>query len=123
LGKDSTGISKFISITKREDNIGLGSETKVVENVTENWWHDAFSSNLSSFHANLKTKIKTSKQKKSKDKIKKDKLNNDSSSTIAETIVIESAPTFDELFKATGGKRLGMRARAEQKGKIRRTEE
>ena len=34
-----------------------------------------------------------------------------------------AAPSFDELYKATGGKRLGMRARCEQPGKIRRTEE
>jgi hypothetical protein len=31
-------------------------------------------------------------------------------------------PSFEDLFKATGGKRLGMRARSEQKGKLLRTE-
>ena len=33
-----------------------------------------------------------------------------------------AAPTFEELFAATGGARLGMRARADQPGKIARAE-
>ena len=36
--------------------------------------------------------------------------------------VEDRAPTFDELFEATGGARLGMRARADQKGKLSRCE-
>jgi len=32
-------------------------------------------------------------------------------------------PSFEELFKATGGARLGMRARADQQGKWIRTEQ
>ncbi len=34
----------------------------------------------------------------------------------------KNTPTFEELFAATGGARLGMRARANQNGKIQRTE-
>jgi hypothetical protein len=39
--------------------------------------------------------------------------------------VIDSSepPSFDELFAATGGARLGMRARANQKGKLLRTQD
>ena len=146
MGKEGTGITKSIEIKKREDNLGLGSAT-AVEAISaaapENWWHDAFSSSLVAFTSNIK--VKTGKKKfKLKDKDKKErsadketkkskkrKSTDDSDGEGAEplaataastTTTSSAAPSFDELFIATGGKRLGMRARAEQRGKIRRTE-
>ena len=103
LGKNESGISKHLSITKREEAAGLGSEaveTRAQE-ASETWWHDAFASNLKAMH-----KKHGSKKSKSKDETKD-----------------APQPTYDELFKATGGARLGMRARAEQKGKLKRTED
>lgn len=38
------------------------------------------------------------------------------------TLEDRSPPTFEELYAATGGARLGMRARMSQKGKIARAE-
>jgi Pin2-interacting protein X1 len=34
----------------------------------------------------------------------------------------DNGPSFEELFAATGGARLGMRARGSQQGKLQRTE-
>jgi hypothetical protein len=56
---------------------------------------------------------KKKKDKKDKKKMKKEKSKRDND------III---PSFDDLFKATGGARLGMRARNKQTGKIARTE-
>ena len=77
--------------------------------VTENWWHDGFSKQLKAFGGGVANgkKVKKSKNKKS--------LENDDES-------ISAPPTYDELFAATGGARLGMRARAKQTGKIARAE-
>ena len=98
LGKSNQGLTKHIKAVKKDDNAGLGIQEKSYEEAPENWWHDAFSKQLQTF---------TSKKKK------KNKLND---------AVVEAPPTYDELFAATGGARLGMRARASQKGKIMRTE-
>ena len=106
LGKDSNGITKSISVKKREDNAGLGVEKQVEESLGENWWHDAFSANLKSF---------ASKLDKKSDKKRKRQRGED----VQEN---QAAPSYEDLFKATGGKRLGMRARADQPGKIKRTE-
>ena len=106
---------------------------KNVEPVKENWWHDAFSTSLVAFSASIKSKSSKKKDKKDKkDKDKKDKKDKDkkekkrqadsSPEEVEIAAAAAAAPTYEELFIATGGKRLGMRARAEQKGKIRRTE-
>jgi hypothetical protein len=102
LGKNESGIVKHIVAKKRDTNIGLGGNEEEVVNLPDNWWHDAFATNLS----NMKNKMKGKKSsKKDRDK------------------PIAAPPTYDELFKATGGARLGMRARADQKGKLKRTED
>ena len=73
----------------------IGLDTVKVEEGADHWWHDSFSGALSKM-------AKKKKSKKTKD---------------------ESAPpTFDELYAATGGARLGMRARMSQKGKLTRAE-
>ncbi len=110
LGKSEDGIAKHIEIKKR-DSSGLGSEV-VDSAVEENWWHATYSSNLKS----LKITSDKKKSKKSK-KGKKDKGNSDYIGGD-----FDAAPSYEELFKATGGARLGMRSRSDQKGKIMRTE-
>jgi Pin2-interacting protein X1 len=82
----------------------LGSDVQEIlqKEETENWWHDAFSNAL--------------KNVSHKKKRKKSTLDpNDATASAA-------APTFEDLFRATGGARLGMRARAQQQGKLQRTE-
>ena len=109
LGKNETGISKHIKAVKRDDSSGLGSEAVAAEEVKDNWWHDAFSKQLKSFQP-----CKDGKKSKSK-KARKDSLLSDCNAE-------EAPPSYADLFAATGGARLGMRARASQKGKILRTE-
>jgi Pin2-interacting protein X1 len=153
LGKDETGIAEHIIIHKREDKMGLGIDNMAAaESVTDNWWHSAFTANLNVFKSNMKKSSKKSdkEDKKEKKREKKDKknkkdkkdkeskskdLDNDGENVEAspkkrkEKRIREpeetsgSHPSYDDLFAATGGARLGMRARREQKGKIRRTEE
>jgi Pin2-interacting protein X1 len=107
LGKTESGISKHITIAKREEAAGLGTEKQKadVHDASETWWHDAFTVNLKH--------MKNKHEKKSKSGSKKRK---------AEEEVSDAPPSYDDLFKATGGARLGMRARADQKGKLKRTE-
>lgn len=110
LGKNETGISKHIKAVKREDSSGLGLESAKAAELSDNWWHDGFSKSLKAFSSSgsgKKTKGKKS-SKKSRDYEAVDDA--------------DTAPTFAELFAATGGARLGMRARASQKGKHLRTE-
>lgn len=111
LGKTESGISKHITIVKREESSGLGSEAVEARATaaSENWWHDAFASNLKL--------MKIKHGKKSKSGSKKRKLDGDDEEKN------EAPPSYDDLFKATGGARLGMRARADQKGKLKRTED
>lgn len=114
LGKTESGISKHLTITKRDDSAGLGSEAVEARanEATETWWHDAFASNLKL----LQNKAK-SKKSKSGDSKKRKSGDEDIESHN------EIQPSYDDLFKATGGARLGMRARADQKGKLKRTED
>jgi Pin2-interacting protein X1 len=107
LGKNESGIAEHIKITKREDAAGLGTEALKTEamEASESWWHDAFTVNLKKITAKHEKKSKSSKKRKAE-----------------EVEVSDKPPSYDELFKATGGARLGMRARADQKGKIKRTE-
>ena len=111
LGKTESGISTHISIVKRDDSAGLGSEAVEARAnaASENWWHDAFASNLKL--------MKDKHGKKSKSGSKKRKAEDEAEATD------EAPPSYDDLFKATGGARLGMRARADQKGKLKRTED
>ena len=106
LGKNETGISKHIKAVKRDDSSGLGSESVEAVEINENWWHDAFSKQLKTFQAPKKG-LKSKKEK---------------SLRKGTTDDAEKPPSYADLFAATGGARLGMRARASQKGKILRTE-
>ena len=101
LGKNSDGNKTHIKVTKRDPGEGLGiQDVKINEVVvSEEWWQNSFKAGLA----------KMTKQKKTK------KRNAEDSSL--------HEPTLDDLFKATGGKRMGMRARSEQKGKHQRTED
>ncbi len=104
LGKSRTGATQHIKVAKKDSNSGIGCETKELDqfNSTESWWHDAFANNLSAFKVKG---IKKSKKRKLDEEIKN-----------------QQPPSYEELFEATGGARLGMRARAKQTGKHLRTE-
>jgi Pin2-interacting protein X1 len=122
LGKDEDGMASHIKVAKKEEASGLGLDKAKAEEASaqsENWWHDAFSSNLKTFHKKHKgaTADKKSKKKRKREGEDGDEANNDE-----EDDASKNAPSFEDLFKATGGARLGMRARASQDGKFKRTE-
>jgi Pin2-interacting protein X1 len=99
LGKNNGGMTTHLKTVRVDDNAGIGAkQTEAL--IQDAWWHDAFASNLSKF--------KKLHKKKKRSKISE--------------ISAEEMPSFDELFQATGGARLGMRARMKQTGKLKRTE-
>jgi Pin2-interacting protein X1 len=124
LGKNNDGIAEHIKIKKRDDAAGLGTENAPQDGPKDNWWMDALGSGLQALNKKRRSeKRKSDKQdegdspkhkKQKKDKKEKRERNNNTNAP--------EAPTMEELFKATGGARLGMRARAEQKGKLLRVE-
>eukprot|EP01039_Chlorochromonas_danica_P008443 gene8443-9309_t len=149
LGRNSDGISSHVKIDKREDNLGLGlgKESKDAPSasaLSENWWHTDFSSKLKKFSSAIKVdkdKKKSKKRdrdsrqeeeeegsdserraKKKKSKKEKKAKREKEAKEVEEESPEEAALDYQELFKATGGARLGMRARRDQKGKISRTE-
>lgn len=136
LGKNEDGMKKHIKAKKREDSAGLGTENMVTEAqsaVGENWWHDAYANNLKSFTTKVSKKDKKGKKNKNKEekndstssddkKEKKEKKNKKRKKDDDEDTSDKNAPSFDDLFAATGGARLGMRARANQTGKMKRIE-
>ena len=101
LGKTENGMITHIKVKKIEDNEGLGSKAQKLEmeEGNANWWHDGFANALKNM--NSKTKKKKSKHSKEID---------------------DKPPSYDDLFKATGGARLGMRASGDQSGKWKRSE-
>ena len=120
LGKNEDGMATHIKQKKKEDVAGLGADktTDFVVDSTlkggaktsitggnDNWWHDAFSSKLKSLN------------NKKKDKKRKRGDEDDDAEAVA-----DAPPSMEDLFKATGGARLGMRARADMSGKFQRAE-
>jgi Pin2-interacting protein X1 len=114
------------------------SFSKTLANFTSSMQgSDSDSDDSSKKNKKKKDKKKNKKEKKSsKDKKKSKKSSDDPDNSNSqeskgskkrkreEEFVSEEPGSinYDELFKATGGARLGMRARREQKGKILRTE-
>jgi len=121
LGKNSDGLTSHIKVSKKEESTGLGLDTDKSEKIsaTENWWHDDFASSLASFKPKVDKKKKDKDKKKDKKKDKDETKEEKKKRKLAE---ITSPPSYEELFAATGGARLGMRARAKQTGKLLRTE-
>ena len=136
LGKNEDGRVEHIKVVKKEENTGIGLEQYEREKVTENWWHGSFAEALNSMkESGINIGVKNSKKKEKEKKEKKKKKGKEKKvkdfhkikKTENRKLTIEERerlnnPTFEDLFKATGGKRMGMRARAVQKGKWERTE-
>lgn len=109
LGKTESGNASHIKVKKMEDNEGLGAKAAKDEKAEEDatWWHDGFASGLAKMHKKHGKKGKKDKKDKKDKSDKKEK---------------SRPPSYEELFAATGGARLGMRARADQSGKFKRSE-
>ena len=118
LGKDEQGIDEHLKARKREENIGLGADASVEAQFASGmhkgsgkasfdveggqWWLDSFAGALDTVR---EAAGKTTSAKKKKKDGKKKKTN-----------------FLDDCFEASGGARLGMRARSQQSGKHRRAE-
>ena len=89
-----------------------GSAKASFDTADDQWWHTGLASAL----ANGKSK---------KEKKKKSKKNKNKEGRQEENAEEEASPApliMDDLFRATGGARLGMRARFAQPGKLQRAE-
>ncbi len=102
LGKSKQGVKSFVKVTKREDGMGLGME----KDVKKNEWHFGVFEEaiLSVQHLDTRKKKRKRREQQVVTKVKEDHM------------------LYQEMFSKTGGARLGMRARATQKGKLERTE-
>mmetsp|Transcript_33306 Transcript_33306/g.43934 ORF Transcript_33306/g.43934 Transcript_33306/m.43934 type:complete len:222 (-) Transcript_33306:234-899(-) len=107
LGKNEDGITGHVKVKKREENEGIGLIEKEQQEVTDQWWFNAFDSAIRKLNSSDKKAHKKSKSSKKKKIKKKSK---------------EGTCTYQQMFEETGGARLGMRARADQKAKLSRTE-
>jgi Pin2-interacting protein X1 len=125
LGKNRDGIVSHIKVKQREENAGLGIEKELTRSmgVESMWW----SSHVSDTLHKLQQKTKKSKKDKKDKKQKKKKESKDAKKESKKRKKSEasSAPkiyTDEDLFKATGGARFGMRAQRRAEGKWARTE-
>ena len=127
LGKNEDGISSHIKVSKILDKEGIGIKAvKLQETIAteSDWWHDTFHQNAKKFkikkdksaNPDKSDKKKSRKEKKEKNGEKKERK----SKNVTDSLIV---PSYDDLFQATGGARLGMRARMNQVGKLKRTEE
>jgi Pin2-interacting protein X1 len=135
LGKGGTGITTHLKVDKPVDKEGIGQRKETIAESIQNdeWWQNAFSGNSTGGRNGKKRKhgsdnedselnerkLESKGDKKDKKDRKKDKGRNRHDENM---IRPTAAPTLDDLFAATGGARLGMRARAKQAGKLKRTE-
>jgi len=105
LGKNRDGMKSHIKVVKREENVGLGQEKELANEMSNTWWKDNVSSTLERLQNNNSNKKKKKKKKDSSSSKKTKKHYTD-----------------EELFEATGGARFGMRAQRRAEGKWKRAE-
>ncbi|RHY52507.1 hypothetical protein DYB26_000583 [Aphanomyces astaci] len=116
LGKDEQGMATHIKVKRREENAGVGVETKEKEDQTNQWWYNVYNNVASKIvvDASDDDDDAAAKAKKAKKKAKKElKRKRDADNPIDE-------PTDEQLFAATGGKMFGRRAYGSCKGKLLR---
>jgi Pin2-interacting protein X1 len=100
LGKEKQGRSTFVRVKKKADDAGIGKEADERAKVVDHWHIGAFEDAISAFK-HLDTDKKRKKRKRDKPPASED--------------------VYQEMFARTGGVRMGMRARADQTGKWKRT--
>mmetsp|Transcript_73263 Transcript_73263/g.212193 ORF Transcript_73263/g.212193 Transcript_73263/m.212193 type:complete len:241 (+) Transcript_73263:100-822(+) len=102
LGKRRQGMNSHIKVVKRAEGLGLGQSTvdpAIEQSLQANdWWKNSVGSTLAKLAQKSKKKKKSKKESSSK------------------------VYTDEELFKATGGARFGMRAQTQQHAKWKRAE-
>ena len=113
LGKKRDGITTHIKVQKREESSGLGIEKERTRKmgVEGMWWASNVGNTLMKLQKSKKKKKESKKDKKKKKKKSKKESSDE-----------PKVYTDEELFKATGGARFGMRAQSRAEGKWKRTE-
>lgn len=109
LGKDRQGMASYVKVKKKEDDAGIGREKAVRAAATEQWYFGAFEDAIAAVKHLDSSSKKSKKKKDKKDKSKKERK------------VIDEETIYQEMFEKSGGARMGMRARASQLGKLKRT--
>ncbi len=147
LGKDGTGIKTHIKAKKREENSGLGQEKVAAAAAGDVWWTNGIDETLHKLRAKreLKKKLKKEAKKEAKrnKKSKKSKRKGEEGAAdvgdeeeyvrkkmqqVSDAELLKGfdgpkgLPSDHELFAATGGARLGMRAQRRAEGKWARAE-
>ncbi|CAM9296403.1 unnamed protein product [Phaeothamnion confervicola] len=124
LGKDKQGVVSYIRVDKKDDVAGIGRDKAVRAEATDQWYFSACNSALAAFKA-----LEGSGGGKKKRKAKKEGSKDSGSSGDGEAAagaVGGGSSTHDiyaEMFRATGGARMGMRARGSQSAKWARCED
>ena len=117
LGKNGNGITTHIRAIKRTDEQGgLGNKssllgTELTQSIGNEWWKHSVGDTLAKLGI-----------KKQKEKDKKKKKKKKTTTTTPKQTKKPKVFTDEELFRATGGARFGMRAQSRQEGKWKRTE-
>jgi hypothetical protein len=113
LGKEENGVTEAVKVKRREENAGIGLDS--TEKFDDQWWHDVYNkaSRTDIATAADEQATETKKSKKERKEAKKRKK--------AGLARIGEVPTDEQLLAACGGRRMAMRARADQKGKWKRT--
>lgn len=92
LGKNLQGMATHIKVKKREDDVGIGHVKPELEQQSQ-WWSESMGNVFAKLNGNKKNA----------------------------TVEVKEY-TDEELFRATGGARFGMRAQRKQTGKWARAE-
>lgn len=136
LGKNEDGIKTHVRVTKKEESLGVGFRVDAVNTQT---WAQSMQASCTPpgrIGGSAAVMLDTSSDDTSSDdggvpagkgSKRRREAATPASIAVAATVGIPlsaygDAPSFEDLYAATGGARLGMRARAEQPGKIARAE-
>jgi Pin2-interacting protein X1 len=137
LGKNRDGRASHIRVQKRtEEQGGIGASGANIDPIVtgDQWWKSSVGNTLARLAASKKASKKDKKKKKSSKKLKKkdskkkkrdsddDDDDDDDDRNKRSNKKRKLIYTDEELFKATGGARFGMRAQTQQKGKWGRAE-
>mmetsp|Transcript_30955 Transcript_30955/g.100896 ORF Transcript_30955/g.100896 Transcript_30955/m.100896 type:complete len:318 (-) Transcript_30955:55-1008(-) len=114
LGRREDGIVDHVSTDKRDESQGLGFKHEDYDRWGQQWWHEHYNSTASAIGGDAMVSLSDVS----------DSSEDEEEATGVKTPATtgSGAPTDEELFRACGGRRCGMRARAAQPGKWARVE-
>lgn len=124
LGKKRDGMVSHIKVKQREESAGLGVEKERTRQMGAEgmWWSTNVSDTLMRLQQQKSKKEAKKKQKKESKKSSKKEKKEKKKDKAESAPVVPKVYTDEELFKATGGARFGMRAQRRAEGKWQRTE-